>query len=758
MTRDASAGVPAFIDVTNNGPQGNINPYQYTISSVATDTSDATGNTAYVTVMGFTGGTGHIWKTTNSGATWTDFTGNLPDAPVNAVAVYPPMSLVFVGTDVGVFSSSTTSPGWTEVGPNPSTNLPGYLPNVSVTGLGVFASGGQQLLRASTYGRGIWQFNLVITPDFQISVPTVSLTTFAGQSATFSGTVTAQNGYTNSVTLSCVPDGTNPPSTCSASPATLTPASKTPFTLTVGGSAGDYAFDLQAYGSDPKHITHKIPLTLHLVSFGLTTPSPAAVTVNRGSTSFPVSFQVTAAGSFNQSVTVSCSTSISNATCGLTPGATVAPTSTSPVNMTASVAVPAETVAGSYSVTIQAASAGAPSVLSTSFSLNVTANPDFTLSESGAFPEVNAGSSGTTGPISINSQDGFSGAVALSCQSTSGTGTCGINPSSVNSFPATATLTINAANVSAGNYSVSVSGKSGSTTHSVAIPFSVGDYSIYGTQALSSVPGGQVTANLKFGSLFSYAGKISAACDATALPGAMCTLSGNSVTLTSGGEASLSASVGVPKGASAGTYNIKINTHDFGGFPAHSAIVALTLAQDFLLTSSTQSQTVTAGQTSGPYNLRVQPVGASFDFAVSLVCSSGLPSQAQCVFSPAAPVTPGVSGADVVMSISTKAKANLDGLPGRGSMFFGLALLLPGAFIFWIKPKQFCPRRTTLLSFVVLVAIALLFAACGGVSAGGGGTGIGPTNPVTYHVTVTGTSAGTPADAGQSTVVTLVVD
>ena len=65
MRRAAS---PPFSDVTNNGPQGNINPNQFPISSVAIDSSDTTGYTAYVTVMGFTGGTGHVWKTTNAGA------------------------------------------------------------------------------------------------------------------------------------------------------------------------------------------------------------------------------------------------------------------------------------------------------------------------------------------------------------------------------------------------------------------------------------------------------------------------------------------------------------------------------------------------------------------------------------------------------------------------------------------------------------------------------------------------------------------
>ena len=61
VTTNATAvsGVSStFKNVTLNGPGGSsINPNQFPISSVAIDTSDPTGNTAYVTVMGFTGRT-----------------------------------------------------------------------------------------------------------------------------------------------------------------------------------------------------------------------------------------------------------------------------------------------------------------------------------------------------------------------------------------------------------------------------------------------------------------------------------------------------------------------------------------------------------------------------------------------------------------------------------------------------------------------------------------------------------------------------
>jgi hypothetical protein len=753
VTMNASDGPAAFADVTGNGPQGSINPNQFPISSVAIDPSVQSGSTAYVTAMGFTGGTGHVWKTTNAGATWLDFTGNLPDSPVNAVIVYPPMSLVFVGTDVGVFASPTSAANWTELGPSASTNQAGYLPNVPVTALGVFASGGQQLLRASTYGRGMWQFNLVLTPDFQVSVANPQQTVFAAGMATFNGAVTAVNGYGNSVALSCIAKTTTPPSMCTVTPATLTPASKTPFTINAGGAAGDYGFSVQVAGSDASHITHSLPLTLHVVNFAMTNPTPSTVTVGRGATSTPVNFQISAAGSFNQTVTVSCSTPIVNATCSLTPGANVSPTSSDPVNMRAAVTVPAGIAVGSYTVALQATTAGAASPLTASFTVNVIANPDFVLTPPSSIPELNAGSTASSGTVTITSQDGFNGTVALTCSINTGAGTCTISPSSVSSFPATATLVVNAANLTAGAYSAAVTGASGSTVHTISVPFNVGDYSISGSQSASTVPGGQVSASFTLTSINSYAGNVNVMCDATALRGAICSLSPpNPIAVLSGGSATLNASISITQDANAGSYDINFNAQDTTGAPSHSAKLTLTVASDFRVISSTASQTVKAGQTSGAYNLRVQPVGQTFNAPVTLGCSAGLPAGAQCIFSPSTPVTPGNTAVDVVMSISTQAHSAVVGQSGKDPILLATWLMMPVLALPFLNGKK---RR---YPGAMIVPFLLLLLSCGVSSGSGGGGGTPPGNPVTYHVTVTGTSPGTPPNTGQSTVVALVVD
>lgn len=761
----ASGTSSTFANVTLNGPVGgSINPNQFPISAVAIDTSDPTGSTAYVTVMGFTGGPGHVWQTTNAGASWIDFTGSgvnaLPDSPANAVIIDPTAHIIYVGTDVGVFESTTSSAAWTEVGPIPGPLASGFLPNVAVTALAFFNSGGQKLLRASTYGRGMWQFDLLAKPDFQISFSNTPLTAFPGTAANFNGTITALNGYNNSVAFSCTGGSSSPPVPCAPSPVSLVPTSRgSAFLLGVGTSTiGDYTFNLQAAGSDPNNITHLAPLSLHVVNFGLTAPSPATVTDPRGATSAPVSFKITTQGSFNQSVTLSCSfaPAISGATCGFTPGAVVTPSSAA-VNMTATVTVPLNTPTGNYTVIMQAATQGT-ATLSTSFVVSVVTNPDFVLSEPSPFPNIKVGSTGSSGVISIASQDAFSGTVSLSCPATYGAGSCRITPSSVSGFPATTNLVINGSSFSPGSYQLTVQGSSGSVTHSLGVPFSVGDYQITGPTTLSALPGGQVAGNLSLASTFSYTGQVNATCDATALTGSQCTLSvANPIAIASNAIVPVTAYLNIPNNASPGSYNINIDTQDVTGTPSHSLTIALTVTQDFTLGALTPStQTIKPGQ-SASYNFSVLPVGASFPSAVSLSCSGG-PAISLCTFTPSS-VTPDNSSAAVVMTISTTASSaalplfnfplgSPFGSAGR-SIFYALWLALP---VVCLTRLYFRSTAGALASLVALLMLGLLLASCGGRGSNGGGTGGGGggggstggqhqgTQPGTYLITVTGTS------------------
>ena len=221
-------------------------------------------------------------------------------------------------------------------------------------------------------------------------------------------------------------------------------------------------------------------------------------------------------------------------------------------------------------------------------------------------------------------------------------------------------MTVQGVTFAAGSYTLGITGRSGSLIQPKQVTFNVGDFSISGELTLWTAPGGEAPAALTLESVYGYSGTIDFSCDLSALAAALCSVwPNNPISLANGGTKSVSVIFKTPKDAAPGTYNLTINSVDHEGSPGHSLGVALKIGEDFVLTSSTPSQTIRAGQTSGAYNLTIQPMGASFNAPVTLACAKGLPSGAQCNFSPSTPITPGASSINVVMSISTQGAALL---------------------------------------------------------------------------------------------------
>ncbi|MDP9159978.1 MAG: hypothetical protein M3O09_07075, partial [Acidobacteriota bacterium] len=249
-TINATSGSGSWSDKT-----GPINPSNFPISGVTVGSSD--GMTAYATVMGF--GVSHVWKTTDAGSTWSDISGNLPDVPANAVMVDSNQNKVYVATDQGVYSSSAGTALWNEVGPAPGSGNVGYLPNAPVTALHIFTSGGTRRLRASTYGRGIWEFNLATSPDFQMAVATPSVTVFGPQTATLIGSLTSLNNFSGQVAFSCTMENPVPLDLCTVSPNPTNLVLAQRFALTVGGGIGDYTFNLHAAAASAANPSQDLP-------------------------------------------------------------------------------------------------------------------------------------------------------------------------------------------------------------------------------------------------------------------------------------------------------------------------------------------------------------------------------------------------------------------------------------------------------------------------------------------------------------------
>ncbi len=152
--------------------------------------------------MGF--GVPHLYRSTTFGASWTNITANLPNAPANAVVVDPnDANTVYVALDAGVYvtqaiATCATSNCWSVLG----TALPNA-PIVSLAAAAMLPTGDGRfgMLRAGTYGRGLWQTPLLTATSSVQAALTLSATSLsfaaqqvATQSAPQTVTITSSGG------------------------------------------------------------------------------------------------------------------------------------------------------------------------------------------------------------------------------------------------------------------------------------------------------------------------------------------------------------------------------------------------------------------------------------------------------------------------------------------------------------------------------------------------------------------------------------
>ncbi len=115
------------------------------VTHIAVSPQDS--NRVYATFSGF--GNGHVFRSFDAGDNWTDISGNLPNVPTPALLVEAQgVDLVlYVGTDIGVFRSLDDGISWERFSDG--------LPTVRVEDLVLNPATG--VLVASTHGRGAWR-------------------------------------------------------------------------------------------------------------------------------------------------------------------------------------------------------------------------------------------------------------------------------------------------------------------------------------------------------------------------------------------------------------------------------------------------------------------------------------------------------------------------------------------------------------------------------------------------------------------------
>ena len=130
----------------------------------------------YIVFSGF--GSGHVYKSINSGGTWTNISTSLPDMPFECITVDPkhPTHL-FAGCDFGAFYSTDDGATWTMY----DTGFPD-----ATEVFDLLVSPLDHYLYAFTYGRGQWKRDLsdINAGENDITVQNVSATMFPNPATT----------------------------------------------------------------------------------------------------------------------------------------------------------------------------------------------------------------------------------------------------------------------------------------------------------------------------------------------------------------------------------------------------------------------------------------------------------------------------------------------------------------------------------------------------------------------------------------------
>jgi subtilase family serine protease len=210
-------------------------------------------------------------------------------------------------------------------------------------------------------------------------------------------------------------------------------------------------------------------------------------------------------------------------------------------------------------------------------------------------------------------------------------------------------------------------------------------------------------------------------------------------TLNSSGVATLTSTT-----LAAASYKITATYGGDANFSGSSSAQVPYNVQDFRLTPSPATVTITAPGQSGMSTLTITPLGG-FSQALTYSCA-GLPAEATCTFAAASATSETLT----IATTAPSARLNKDPIGHRGRIFY--ALLIPGflGFVSITTNKKRTLHRVRLLSLIAVLALSTLWMpACGG----GSSTPSNPGTPAgTSTITITATTGGTTPLTQKSTV------
>jgi len=309
------------------------------------------------------------------------------------------------------------------------------------------------------------------TPAFTLAASPTSISVVVGNSGSSTITTAVSGGFDSAIALSATgqPTGvtvTFSPTSIAApgsgtSTATLAVASTTTpgtYTITVTGTGGS--------------ITHTATISLTVTSapvpaFTLAA-SPTAVSVAQGANGSST-ISTTVSGGFNSAIALTASGQPAGVTATLNPTSIAAPGSGT---STLTLAVASTTATGTYTITVTGTGGAITHTATVTLTVTAASAGSYTISVSPTSGYLDRGQSGY-GVVTITGSGGFTGSVALSATGIPSGVTGVFSPTSITgSGTSDFTLTVSRS-APTGTYPITITGTSGSTSHSTTLTFQV---------------------------------------------------------------------------------------------------------------------------------------------------------------------------------------------------------------------------------------------------------------------------------------------